>query len=121
MHAGQTYNFQSLPLSFLGELQLMQSTNTPCNIYENKRGVLECVFKGWPLPRVDWYKNDQPIINGSEGFYHTQERSETDQETLHYFLHIPPGREEYEGHYTCNGWSSKHVQSSTIQVVYSCK
>ena len=91
----------------------------------NETRDLKCVFRGWPLPRVIWYKDRKPIINGSEGFYFTQRLSEKDQETLHYVLHIPPGREEYEGYYSCVaengilGWSSK--QSSLIQVIYACK
>ena len=104
----------------------MYSTTSPRHIYENKERNLICLFKGWPLPRVAWYKNGRPI-NGSEfeGFYHTRRLSEIDQETFYYTLHIPPGREEYEGFYSCvaenniPGWSSK--QSSLIQVIYACK
>ena len=120
-----TFSLFSSFFLFLGALHLLYSTTSPRHIYQNKRRNLICLFKGWPLPRVAWYKDGQPI-NGSEGgFYYTQRPSEIYPETFHYILHIPPGREEYEGHYSCiaensfNGWSSK--QSSMIQVIYACK
>ena len=93
---------------------------------EDHKIDLKCVFKGWPRPRVVWKKDGQPIINGSEGFYHTERKlAETDLVTLQSTLHFPPGREEYEGYYSCiaenniTGWSSK--QSSIGQVIYECK
>ena len=106
----------------------MYSSTSPRFIYENKTRNLVCLFKGWPRPRVAWYKNGRPI-NGSEfeGFYHTWRTGglpEIYQDTFHYTLHIPPGREEYEGFYSCvaenniPGWSSK---KSSIQVIYACK
>ena len=103
----------------------MFSTTSPRHIYRNETRDLKCVFRGWPLPRVAWNKNGRLIINGSEGFYFTQRLSGVDQDTLHHVLHIPPGREEYEGYYSCvaenniPGWSSK--QSSLMQVIFACK
>ena len=82
-------------------------------------------------------------MNGSEGFYHSEKKklsnrdrigfyhsekkklSNRDLVTLQSTLHIPSGREEFEGLYTCiaenniPGWSSN--QSSTIRVTYKCK
>ena len=92
---------------------------------KNGHGNLKCSFKGWPPPRVAWYKNEKPIMDGSGGFYHTEKLSENDQESSDYILHFPAGGEKYEGLYTCfaensiPGWSSN--QSSEIEVTYLCK
>ena len=111
----------------LGALQLTYSTNSPWGITKNgKENYLECHFKGWPNPSVAWYKDNKPIINGSEGFYHTKMLFENDQKPSEYILHFPAGGERYEGSYTCvaknsiPGWSSTE-QSSKIQVKYNCK
>ena len=110
-----------------GALQFTYSTNSPWGITKNGNGnYLECHFKGWPNPSVAWYKDNEPIINGSEGFYYTEMLSENDQEPSYYFLHFPAGGERYEGSYACvaknsiPGWSSTK-QSSEIQVKYNCK
>ena len=87
---------------------------------------LKCFLKGWPPPRVVWYSGDRQMINGSQGFYHIEERrSQCDQAILESTLHFPPAREEYDGCYNCsaennfNGWSSKY--SAKFEVIYDCK
>ena len=74
-----------------------------------------------------WKKDDQLIINESQGFFHTEKKlAETDQHvTLQSLLHFPPFRKEYEGYYSCiaenniTGWRS--TNSSKIQVIFECK
>ena len=84
---------------------------------------LKCSFTGRPLPRVVWYKGDEKIINGSQGFYH--EVKVTGKNSLTTRLHFPPFQEKYEGDYTCTaeneipGWSSK--KSYTMQRIFECK
>ena len=105
----------------------MYSTTSPRHIHRSEARDLKCVFRGWPLPRVIWYKDRKPIINGSEGFYHSEKKKllKLDLVTLQSTLNIPSGREEFEGSYTCiaenniPGWSSR--QSSNIRVTYRCK
>ena len=105
----------------------MYSTTSPRHIHRSEARDLKCVFRGWPLPRVIWYKDRKPIMNGSEGFYHLEKKkhSNLDLVTLQSTLYIPSGREEFEGLYTCiaenniPGWSS--IQSSNIRVTYKCK
>ena len=117
-----------LNLLFLpGALQLIFRSTSPVHVTKDQKRKLKCIFKGWPPPRVVWKKDGQPIINGSQGFYHTEKKlAETDQHvTLQSTLHFPPFREEYEGYYSCiagnniTGWSSE--QSSTSQVIFECK
>ena len=89
--------------------------------------MLKCSFKGWPPPRVVWFKDGKQIINGSQGFYHIEKSlSQCDHATLETTLHFPPAREEFEGYYACNaensfnGWSSNR-HSDRLQVLYECK
>ena len=109
----------------LGALQLCYSQHSPRSLRKNGNNYLKCLFKGWPRPRVAWYKDKKPIMNGSEGIYHTERLSKNDQGPSHYVLHFPAADEKYEGLYSCvaensiPGWSSK--QSSLIRVTYVCK
>ena len=51
--------------------------------------LLKCFLKGWPPPRVVWYRGDRQMINGSQGFYHIEERrSQCDQAILESTLHF---------------------------------
>ena len=115
-----------LPLVFI--LVALQSIYSSSSLLlkKDETRLLRCIFKGWPLPRVIWYKERKPILNGSEGFYHSEKKLwNSDLVTLQSTLHLPPGREEYDGLYTCTaennipGWSSN--QSSKIWVTYHCK
>ena len=90
---------------------------------------LKCSFTGRPLPRVVWYKGDEKIINGSQGFYYEFELTGKDAVTT--FLHLPRFEEKNEGDYTCTaennitgtlnipGWSSK--RSHTMRRIFECK
>ena len=82
---------------------------------------LKCTFKGWPRPRVVWYnpKNKQ-IINGSEGFYISEQLDRED--TLTSLLRNADIREKHAGAYKCTGmndWSSK--KSGYIDMNYRCE
>ena len=84
---------------------------------------LECIFSGWPLPRtVLWHKDNELISNGTEGIYQTLQEKE---ETMRSILHLPHGREEQEGFYSCSatnsipGWSSS--TSEEIEMIYECR
>ena len=86
---------------------------------------LKCTFKGWPRPRVVWYnpKNKQ-IINGSEGFYISEQLDRED--TLTSLLRNANIQEKHAGdYYGCigmnniTGWSSK--KSGKIDLIFRCE
>ena len=85
---------------------------------------LKCSFKGWPRPRVVWYNPDKKqIINGSEGFYISQQLDRED--TLTSLLRNPDIQEKHAGAYKCTGmnkitgWSTKI--SGYIDLRYRCE
>ncbi|KAJ7386665.1 hypothetical protein OS493_006670 [Desmophyllum pertusum] len=113
---------QCTAINFTRALKIDWKTGTPNDIIQDKPNELKCVISGWPLPRaVSWYKDDKLITNGTEGMYHSLEKT---AETVYSILHLPPGREEQEGFYNCSamnsipGWSSSI--SVKIQMEYSC-
>ena len=85
---------------------------------------LKCTFKGWPRPRVVWYNpSNKQIINGSEGFYISEQLDGED--TLSSLLRNANIQEKHEGTYECTGmnnitgWSSKN--SGKIDLSYRCE
>ena len=85
---------------------------------------LKCTFKGWPRPRVVWYNPDKKqIINGSEGFYISEQLLGKD--TLTSLLRNPDIQEKHKGAYKCTGmnniagWSTKI--STYIYLHYRCE
>ena len=85
---------------------------------------LNCTFKGWPRPRVVWYNPDKKqIINGSEGFYISEQL--VGKDTLSSLLRILNIQEKDKGDYICTatnniaGWSSE--KSKIIELDYWCK
>ena len=50
-------------------------TSSPVEYYPDTTEMeLMCTFKGWPRPRVVWSNpKTKQIINGSEGFYISEE------------------------------------------------
>ena len=82
---------------------------------------LECTFKGWPRPRVVWYNPDKKqIINGSEGFYISEQL--VGEDTLSSLLRNPDIQEKQAGAYKCTGmnnitgWSTE--KSGIIDLKY---
>ena len=85
---------------------------------------LKCTFKGWPRPRVVWYNpSNKQIINGSEGFYISEQLDGED--TLISRLRNADIQEKQAGAYKCTGmnnitnWSSK--KSVYIDLNYRCE
>ena len=86
---------------------------------------LKCTFKGWPRPRVVWYNpSNKQIINGSEGFYISEQLDRED--TLISLLRNADIQEKHAGaYYECigmnniTGWSSK--KSGIIDLNYKCE
>ena len=85
---------------------------------------LKCSFKGWPRPRVVWYNPDKKqIINGSEGFYISEQL--VGEDTLTSLLRNPNIQEKQAGVYKCigmnniTGWSTKN--SDIVQLYYRCE
>ena len=85
---------------------------------------LKCTFKGWPRPRVVWYNpSNKQIINGSEGFYISEEL--VGKYTLISLLRNLNIQEKHEGDYICTAtnnitdWS--RVKPETIDLDYWCK
>ena len=110
---------------FLVPIQKVFKTNSPFEYSPNKTIMeLECVFKGWPRPRVVWSnpKNKQ-IINGSEGFYISEQLDGED--TLTSLLRNPDIQENQAGAYKCTGmnsltgWSTE--KSEYIDLIYGCE
>ena len=109
-----------------GALKIVSFSNTPYLITQGSKKDFECVFSGWPRPRmVSWYKDGQLITNGTEGIYHLEDMTwNKGEETLRTKLYLPPGRETQEGLYKCiainniSGWSSD--VSAGIRLIYEC-
>ena len=85
---------------------------------------LKCTFKGWPRPRVVWYNPDnKQIINGSEGFYISEQLDRKD--TLTSLLRNANIQEKQAGAYQCTGmnnitgWSTE--KSGIIELNHRCE
>ncbi|CAH3186466.1 unnamed protein product, partial [Porites lobata] len=100
----------------------VSKTSSPADFYSDKKQMeLKCTFKGWPRPRVAWSnpKNKQ-IINGSEGFYISEQLDGED--TLTSLLRNPDIQENQAGAYKCTGmnsltgWSTE--KSEYIDLIY---
>ena len=85
---------------------------------------LKCTFKGWPRPRVVWYNPDnKQIINGSEGFYISEQLDRKD--TLTCLLRNANIQEKQARDYQCTGmnnitgWSTK--KSGIIELNHRCE
>ena len=111
--------------SFSVPVERVYNTPNPVDYYPDTREVeLKCTFKGWPRPRVVWYNpSNKQIINGSEGFYISEQLDGED--TLTSFLRNPDIQEKHAGAYKCTGmnnitgWSSK--KSGYIDLNYRCE
>ena len=85
---------------------------------------LKCTFKGWPRPRVVWYNpSNKQIINGSEGFYISEQL--VGKDTLRSLLRNLGIQQNQAGAYKCTGmnnitgWSTKI--SGYIDLHYRCE
>ena len=111
--------------SFSVPVKTVSKTSSPVDYYPDTRQMeLSCTFKGWPRPRVVWYNPDKKkIINGSEGFYISEQQ--VGKDTLSSVLRNLNIQERHEGDYNCiatnniTGWSSKI--SKIIELDYWCK
>ena len=108
--------------SFSVPVKRVSKTSSPVDFYSDKKQMeLNCTFKGWPLPRVVWSnpKNKQ-IINGSEGFYISEQL--VGKDTLSSLLHNLNIQEKHKGAYKCTGmnnitgWSTE--KSEIIDLIY---
>ena len=82
---------------------------------------LKCTFKGWPRPRVVWSNpNNKQIINGSEGFYISEQLDRED--TLISLLHNADIQEKHAGAYKCTGMNNitglSTEKSGIIDLIY---
>ena len=111
--------------SFSVPVKRVSKTSSPVDFYsDTKQMELKCTFKGWPRPRVVWYnpKNRQ-IINGSKGFYISEQLDRED--TLTSLLRNPDIQENQAGAYKCTGmnnitgWSIE--KSGIIDLIYGCE
>ena len=106
-------------------VQRVFKTSSPVDFYpDTKQMVLQCIFKGWPRPRVAWYNPDSKlIINGSESFYLYEQL--VGEDTLSSVLRNPNIQEKHAGAYKCTGmnnitgWSSENT--GIIEMRYRCK
>ena len=111
--------------SFSVSVERVSKTSSPVDYYPDSRKMeLKCTFKGWPRPRVVWYNpSNKQIINGSEGFYISEQLDGED--TLSSLLRNANIQEKHEGTYKCTGmnnitgWSSK--KSGYIVLNYRCE
>ncbi|XP_073237948.1 uncharacterized protein [Porites lutea] len=108
--------------SFSVPVKRVSKTSSPVDFYSDKKQMeLKCTFKGWPRPRVVWSnpKNKQ-IINGSEGFYISEQLDEED--TLTSLLRNPDIQENQAGAYKCTGMnnitSCSTEKSGIIDLIY---
>ena len=114
--------------SFLVPVERVYMTSSPVDLYPdgNVEGgkELKCTFKGWPRPRVVWYNPDKKqIINGSEGFYISEQLFGED--TLSSVLLNHNIQEKQAGAYQCTGmnnitgWSTE--KSVIIELYHRCE
>ena len=111
--------------SFSVPVKTVSKTSSPFDYYPDTRQMeLSCTFKGWPRPRVVWYSpSNKQIINGSEGFYISEQLDRED--TLISLLRNADIQEKHAGAYKCTGmnnitnWSSK--KSGYIDLNYRCE
>ncbi|XP_073237949.1 uncharacterized protein [Porites lutea] len=111
-------------IKFAIPVQGIYRTSSPLDYFPDTREMeLKCTFKGWPRPRVVWYNPDKKqIINGSEGFYISEQL--VGEDTLTSLLRNPDIQEKQAGAYKCigmnniTGWSTKN--SVIIQLYYRC-
>ena len=110
--------------SFSVPVKRVSKTSSPVDYYPDTREMeLKCTFKGWPRPRVVWYNpSNKQIINGSEGFYISEQLDRED--TLTSLLRNANIQQKHAGAYKCTGmnnitnWSSK---SGYIDLNYRCE
>ena len=111
--------------SFSVSVERVYKTSSPVDFYPDTTEMeLKCTFKGWPRPRVVWSnpKNKQ-IINGSEGFYISEQLDGED--TLTSLLRNANIQENQAGAYKCTGmnnltgWSIE--KSGIIHLIYGCE
>ena len=108
--------------SFSVPVQRVFKTSSPVDYYPDTREMeLKCTFKGWPRPRVVWYKTkNKQIINGSEGFYISEQL--VGKDTLRSLLRNLGIQQNQAGAYKCTGmnnitgWSTK--KSGIIDLIY---
>ena len=111
--------------SFLVPVERVYMTSSPVDYYPDTREMeLKCTFKGWPRPRVVWYNPDKKqIINGSEGFYISEQLFGED--TLSSVLLNHNIQEKQAGAYKCTGmnnitgWSTE--KSVIIELYHRCE
>ncbi|CAH3177744.1 unnamed protein product, partial [Porites lobata] len=84
----------------------VSKTSSPVDYYPDTREMeLKCTFKGWPRPRVVWYNpSNKQIINGSEGFYISEQLDRED--TLISLLRNADIQEKHRGAYKCTGMNN---------------
>ena len=115
----KTKNSLSVPV------ERISTTSSPVEYYPDLREMeLRCTFKGWPRPRVVWSNpNNKQIINGSEGFYISEQL--VGKDTLTSILRNADIQEKHAGAYKCTGmnnitnWSSR--KSGYIDLNYRCE
>ena len=116
--------------SFSVSVQKVGKTSSPVEFYPNgkleggKELELKCTFKGWPRPRVVWYNPDnKQIINGSEGFYISEQL--VGEDTLRSVLLNPNIHETQEGLHKCIGMNNisgwKHEKVEKIDLNFRCE
>ena len=108
--------------SFSVPVKRVSETSSPVHFYSDKKQMeLKCTFKGWPRPRVVWSNpSNKQIINGSEGFYISEQLDGND--TLTSLLRNADIQEKQAGAYKCTGmnnitgWSTE--KSEIIDLIY---
>ena len=92
--------------TFSVPVKRVSKTSSPVRFYyDTKLMELKCTFKGWPCPRVVWSNpNNKQIINGSEGFYISEQLDGKD--TLTSRLRHADIQEKHRGAYKCTGMNN---------------
>ena len=88
----------------------------PLHFTEGETEKIKCDFTA-RAGAVYWYKDDKPIVNGTQGLYHTEDQLSDD--TFRSVLHFSTVRQEHEGFYnscTADRLCSKYE----IQVLVHC-
>ena len=92
----------------------------PLHFTEGETKEIKCDFTA-PSGAVYWYKDDQLIINGTQGLYHTEDQLNDD--TFRSTLHFSTVRLEHEGFYkscTADAGADRLCSKYEIEVLVYC-
>ena len=94
-----------------------QACNSPQLFGRDYTGQIECPFNA---QIVSWFRDNKPIINGTDDLYQREERLSNGNIRSKLFFSLV--RMQHAGFYTCKANTShNNTRSCKIQVIVRCK